>query len=130
MLAAKGIPQTRYILGRSWADFLMLEEICRFPSDWEKPPRLFLVRSDWATISVIRDGNDLKWLVPLRTPHWETLPASNVILMNMKSGVLTREFGSIDIQGVQFSLKPDPSGTEPTWSKGALYDYLIREPGT
>jgi hypothetical protein len=121
------LPRTRFILTNSWADPIVLQQIFRFPSRWETAPRLFVVPADW-TESVVRDGDQLTWEVPPATwkAHWETLPDSNVILLEMQNGKLVRRFGSIMIQGRAFRLKPLPPMASRHWKEGTLYPLLIR----
>jgi hypothetical protein len=122
------LPQTQYIITNSWADPIILGQIFQFPGHWKNPPRLFVVHRDW-TESVIREGDQFKWKVPTATwrSHWEVLPNSNVILLEMENGKLVRRLGSISIHGQNLELKPMPPDVKPTWGKGALYSYLIAE---
>jgi hypothetical protein len=117
------LPQTRYIQSNSWADPIMLMQIYAFSKDWKTPPRLFVVQNLDDTL--IPDGDHFKWNVPTATwlSHWEVLPKSNTILLEMDNGKLIRRFGSININGLNLELKPLlPSST---LEKGFLYDLLI-----
>jgi hypothetical protein len=120
------LPATRYILTNSWADPIMLAQIFRFPSDWKAPPRLFVVPTDW-TKSIAQENDQLRWEVPAATwvAHWEVLPQSNVILLEMENGKLVRRYGSILIDGQSLQLKPLSPDPYPDWKKGVLYPLLI-----
>ena len=120
------LPATRYILSNSWADPIMLAQIFRFPAEWNSPPRLFVVPTDW-TKSIVQDKGQLEWEVPAATwvAHWEVLPESNVVLLEMENGSLVRRYGSILIDGQTLLLKPSSPNPNPDWKKGALYPLLI-----
>jgi hypothetical protein len=120
------LPATRYIRTNSWADPIMLAQIFRFPSTWKAPPRLFVVPSDW-TKSFVQKNGQLLWQVPAATwvAHWEVLPDSNLILLEMENGSLVRRYGSILINGQTLHLKPLSPNPSPDWKKGVLYPLLI-----
>ncbi len=124
------LPKTRYIRSNSWADPIILSQLFEFPVQWQAHPRLFVVQGDW-TERVVREANELKWEVPTATwwSHWEVLPSSNVILLEMQDGKLVRRFGSIDVGGVVFELKPLPPGSTLNWRVKPLYTYLIGQAG-
>ena len=125
----KGLDKTRAILTHSWADPIILMQIFQFPTSWKNPPRLFIVPVDLSSF-LIRQGDQIKWQVPVATwgSHWEVLPNTNVILVEMEEGKLVRRDGSIIVDGLKFDLKPIPSGKYSNLEKGALYDYLIQPP--
>jgi hypothetical protein len=120
------LPATRYIRTNSWADPIMLAQIFRFPSDWKSPPRLFVVPMDW-TKSIVQENGQFSWEVPAATwvAHWEELPQSNVILLEMENGKLVRRYGSILIDGQPLRLKPLSPAPYPDWKIGVLYPLLI-----
>lgn len=120
------LPMTRFILTNSWADPTILYQIYTFPADWQTPPRLFVVGSNW-TETVVRTGDQLEWQIPAATwpAHWETLPNGNVILLEMENGRLVRRFGSLMIDGEELRLKPLPATVSPDWPEGTLYPYLL-----
>ena len=118
------LPKTRYILTNSWADPIILQRIFQFPSSWESPPRLFVVKNDW-TYHLIREGDKFKWEVPLWESHWEVLPDSNLILLEMDHGTLVRRSGSININGQELELKPMPTDVKLNFAKKPLYNYLV-----
>ena len=117
---------THFILTNSWANPIMLTQIFQFPSDWKTPPRLFVVPSDW-TESVVQEEGQFKWQVPpaLEKSHWEVLPDSNVILLEMENGKLVRRYGSIQLNGMTLHLKPMSPNANPDWEEGTLYPLLI-----
>ena len=80
LVSKAGLRSSHFIESNSWADPIILKQIFRFPTDWQYPPRLFLVPSNW-TKSVVREGDELLWHVPAATwdAHWEGLPNSNVV---------------------------------------------------
>ena len=122
------LPATHFILTHSWADPIMLNQVLRFPAKWKTPPRLFVVPANW-TEAVIRVNNQLEWEVPIATwpAHWEVLPNSNIILLEMENGKLVRRFGSISIQGQKLELKALHPNAKPDWKKGTLYPYFFPE---
>ena len=124
------LPQTRYLLTNSWADPVILRQVFNFPDDWKNPPRLFVVDRNW-TDRLIREGDDFMWEVPMATwpKHWEYLPNSNVILLELEQGQLIRKFGSININGQEIKLKPMPDNTRLDFERGPLYRYLVDETG-
>jgi hypothetical protein len=121
------LPKTRYILTNSYADAIILAQMFQFPGDWKNPPRLFVVHNDW-TEHLIREGDHFKWEVPTAAlwSHWEVLPNSNVILLEIDHGKLARRFGSINVNGQTLELKPMPPNAKMSWEKRPLYDYLIK----
>jgi hypothetical protein len=122
----RDLPVTRFILSNSWADPIMLPQIFQFPANWAAPPRLFVVPPDW-TDSVVVSGSQLSWEVPAATwkPHWELLPSSNVILLEMENGQLVRRYGSILIRGQALQLKPLTVPAHRAWKNGLLYPLLL-----
>jgi hypothetical protein len=124
----QNLPKTRYILTNSWADAIILRQIFQFPGDWKNPPRLFVVHHDW-TDHLVREADQFKWEVPNATwwSHWEVLPDSNVILLEMDHGRLVRRFGSINIKGQTLELKPMRADATMSWQRGPIYAYLIEQ---
>ena len=120
------LPKTRYILSNSWVDPIILQHMFQFPNSWETPPRLFVVKNDW-TYHLIREGDKFKWKVPILESHWEILPDSNLILLEMEHGILVRRFGSININGQEFELKSKPMDVKLNFGKKPLYNYLVDE---
>ena len=126
LVTRAGLPTTHFIETNSWADPVVLQQIFRFPSGWQTPPRLFVVSSNW-TKGVDREGDQILWRIPAATwdAHWEALPDSNVVLLTMENGSLVRQFGSILMHRLPLNLKPLPSNAPPAWVHGALYPLLI-----
>ncbi len=122
------LPATRYIQTNSWADPIILSQIYQFPANYETLPRLFVVPFDWKD-TIIREADQFKleFLVPIWTPHWEILPDSKVILLEMENGELVRRYGSITINGNPLQLQSVHPNVYPTWKKGNLYPYLITQ---
>ncbi len=120
------LPATRYIETNSWADPIILAQIYKFPTEWQTPPRLMVVDSNWID-TAIRQGDHFQWeiLVPLWKPHWEILQDSKLILLEMENGKLVRRFGSIILNGKSLQLKPLTPNANPQWEKGNLFPYLI-----
>jgi len=120
------LPTTHYIITNSWADPIILNQIYDYPDDWQTPPRLFVVPSDW-TNTFIREDDQFQWMIPEATwaSHWETMPDSNIILLEMESGDLVRKYGSLMVQDYLLHLKSLDSEVNQGLTKGALYTYLI-----
>lgn len=121
------LPKTAFILSNSWADPIIPAQLFNFPAHWTNPPRVFVVNRIWFK-AMIRAGNQLKWMVPTASwdAHWEIIPDSNLILLEMQNGKLVRRFGSIKIDGLDLHLKDMPLGAKLNYEKGPLFDYLIR----
>ncbi len=120
------LPTTHFIATNSWADPIVLEQVFRFPDDWQRPPRLFVVQGNW-TKSVVREGDQLQWQVPAATwdTHWEALPDSNVVLLTMENGTLVRQFDDIQMHRLTLHLKPLFPNAGSALPRGALYPLLI-----
>lgn len=120
------LPETQYIVTNSWANPIILRQLFRFPTDWQNPPRLFVVQSDWTNL-LTQDGDQVKWEVPVAAwpSHWEVLPNSNMILLEMENGALVRKFGTVNINGQDFQLKPLPADATLNFERRSLYNYLI-----
>jgi hypothetical protein len=120
------LPRTSFILSNSWADPIILGQLFEFPKEWLNPPRLFVGNRGWRR-AVAREGDHLKWVVPeaLWVAHWETLPDSNVIFLEMENGKLVRRFGSTNIHGLDLNWKTAPADAKLNFEKGPLYRYLI-----
>lgn len=120
------LPKTSFILSNSWADPIILGQLFDFPEHWANPPRLFVVNRAW-TREIKLEQNHFNWMVPDATwfAHWETLPDSNVILLDMENGKLVRRFGSLNINGLDLNLKSLPADAKLDFEKGPLYDCLI-----
>lgn len=123
------LPATRFIYTHSWADPIILEQLLRFPTSWDTPPRLFVVPSDW-TGSIVSSGSDLLWEVPPATwpAHWETLPPGNVILLEMDSGNLVRRSGEFSLGSRSLALKMAPPRDGAQRPDGPLYPYMLPPP--
>ncbi len=120
------LPTTHYIITNSWADPIILNQIYDYPDDWQTPPRLFVVPSDW-TNTFTRVDDQFQWMIPDATwaPHWETMPDSNIILLEMENGDLVRRYGSLTVQDYPLHLKSLDSEVDQDLAEGALYPYLI-----
>jgi hypothetical protein len=121
------LPQTRFIQTNSWADPEILAQLFVFPTAWDTPPRLFVVRPDWwELLTPTRDG--VVWDVPQATwyGHRETIPDGNVILLEMESGRLVRRFATT-VGEPLVRLKSLPVSAGPPIARGALYKYLAGE---
>ena len=123
----QNLPATHYILTNSWADPIMLTQIFKFPKNWETPPRLFVVPQDWMN-SIVEDGDKFLWKVPAATwkSHWETLPISNLILIEMEESELVRRYGSIIINNKPFQLKTISPNNIVDLKEGFLFSLLIQ----
>jgi hypothetical protein len=113
-----------FIFTNSWADPLVLGETLGFPATWSNPPRLFSL-TEWQN-RVQADGDQLDWWVPAASwdEHWEVLPQNNVILLTRAAdGTLTRQTGSVDVEGHTLALKPEAPPT--TWPAAQLYAPLL-----
>ena len=123
-----GLPEGRFIQAHSWAAPLVLSQLLEFPADWEVHPRLFIVSDDW-TDGLERVGNELVWRVPAGAdpPHDEILPEGNLILLTWKGGQLQRRWGSVQINGHDFALKPLPDAMPPARPHAPVYALLIDE---
>jgi hypothetical protein len=124
----EGLVNTKYIYTFSWANAIILTQLYQFPSNWSAPPRLFVCYSNW-TEQVTFDGNNFEWMVPAANwpEHWERLPESNVIVLEVINGKLVRNSGPIKIQGQTFQLKLEENTANPQFEKEPLYNYLIDE---
>jgi hypothetical protein len=122
----KNLPQTTFILSNSWADPIIPAQLFNFPAHWTNPPRVFVVNRIWFK-AMLREGDHFKWIVPTASwdAHWEIMPDSNLILLEMQNGKLVRRFGSIKIDGADLHLKDLTLGAKLNYEKGPLFDYLI-----
>jgi hypothetical protein len=114
-----------FIFTNSWADPLVLGETFTFPSNWSTPPRLFSL-TEWQN-RVQPDGDQLDWWVPAASwdEHWEVLPQANVILLTRSAdGALTRQTGTVDVDGHTLILKP--AAAPETWPAAQLYAPLLQ----
>jgi hypothetical protein len=120
------LPATRFVRTNSWADPIILAQLYEFPEEWRTPPRLFVLPADW-TQSIVLAGNEMRWEVPAATwlAHWEILPDSNVMLLEMEDGRLVRRSGSLDIHGRVLNLKPPAGPQAPGFKPGPLYQYML-----
>jgi len=121
------LTEPEYIHVHSWADPIVLEQIYDFPADWQAPPRLFSLESEWKKLIYLND-QQLVWEVPGATwaAHTELLPSSNLILLQTLGQSMTRLDGNIPIQDQEIIFKPIPLITKPmTIKEGPLYALFI-----
>jgi hypothetical protein len=121
----------------------ILPKIYRFPDDWEKKPRarnIFGVNPSFQNAYALNpnwqenlrlDGNSLviiRGIGAFDLDDQPTVESSEVILLEIKDGRLTRRTDPLIINGKEFPLKQKTATGLPPFEKGPLYDYLIKSP--
>jgi hypothetical protein len=77
------------------------------------------------------DGNSLviiRGVAAFDLDDQPTVESSEVILLEIKDGRLTRRTEPLIIGGKEFPLKEKTATGLPPFEKGPLYDYLIKSP--
>lgn len=117
-----------YVKAYSWSNPIVLQQLFRFPSTWNRPPRLFVVSDECVRGIKVEDGCTM-WFMPagLWESHWVELPQGNLIVFKLVEGELVRSFEPVYINGTEFPLKQIPPGEPVRYEKGHLYDYLISD---
>jgi hypothetical protein len=127
-VVANDLPETKFILTHSWADPIILRQIFLFPKHWKTPPRLFVVSDNFIyNLGRFKNESEFHWYVPTASwwGHWEILPNSNVIILEMEDGRLVRRIEPICIKSDILNLKKMPNENKIGYDKGYLFHYLI-----
>ncbi len=125
----------------------VLPRIYQFPDNWEtdkgKKNKVFKLRPEWSSAHLMKpnwqeniapNGNSFElnrfiWLRHLKpNQSIDAAETSQVILLEIKDGRLTRRTEPLIIDGKEFPLKEKTATGLPPFEKGPLYDYLIKSP--
>jgi hypothetical protein len=122
-----GLPETKYVHTTSWAYAIILKELLRFPKEWKKPPRLFVLSQELKN-SIRAERDRVRWQVPVAmwNSHSDFLSPGNLIWLEMRGNELTRRNGILEFECIRFPLKEKGSSPPIKYEKGPFYDYLIQ----
>ena len=124
--ALLSIPQIRTF---SWTVPLVLPQLVEFPSEWSRPPRVYLLAPGWRDLVSVRDERLLvspSWIQALDAPEvGRPLEAGNVIVLESAGGRLERRTGSIDAGGWSLRLKDRGPSPPPPYRPRLLYRVLV-----
>jgi hypothetical protein len=124
-----GLKDTIQIGANFWNLPRMLDQIYQFPTDWDEPPRVYRLVPDWRKYLVRREGIfQLKDFTTHAPPtNYKNIESSTCILIEKINGRWMRRIEPLVFNGVEFPLKQSESIGSPSYEKGYLFDYLIKE---
>jgi len=123
---------TRQIGANYWNLPVVLEQLYRFPAEWDKPTWVYRLAEGWEGDILSEDKKFILNAVTAYTPPstYADVDPNHIILISTEGGRLTRFGGPITIGDHVVDIKPLPSiYGEPSFERGFLYPYLIEAGG-
>jgi len=114
----------------SWSLPGVLFQLYHFPNEWKFTPRVYRLKEFWQNeIASAGSTSQLSriiwgWVEP--SDRERTLDLSNIILLEVNNGQLTRRTEPLTIDRQILPLKKMPASGPLPFEKGILYEYLIR----
>ena len=119
----------KQIIGLSWSMARMMENIYDFPKEWEKAPRVYMLRADWKSDIGTAAGH---WQLNEQTvisypAEYQTVDSRSVIFLEMSAGALRRRSEPLVLDGEIYALQEKGKAVLPLLQKRILYDLLIED---
>jgi hypothetical protein len=107
-----------------------MDQIYVFPNSWEIPPRVYRLHPSWQPNIVTEEGlfQINQTTVSSPSDHFTVVHSTDVILLEITQGGISRRSDQLEINGIPYLLKDTSTGEYIQFDKGILYDYLINEP--
>lgn len=128
---SRGVSDPKQIKGIEWELPHVLPYLYQFPRSWKIPPKVFRLQSDWENKILTKQGlfhvsAAIEWISEAEAKR--EIESTNVILLETKSGKLTRRIAPLTIGDRQFKLKQSTSIGLPQFEKKYFHNYLIQAP--
>ncbi len=125
LLEIDNIPNTQFHKTMTWAGYVIMVRLYKYPDEWKTKPVLYEVKKNWMERARI-EKNQIKIIVTAyANKEIVSLPDSNVILLKIIDGKVKRIDGFVSIKDRKLLLKEKKDGPMPEWEKTMLYKYLI-----
>ncbi len=127
LVEPEGLRDTVQIDANTWNLPRILPRLYQFPDDWDEPPRVYRLVSNWQAHIVEEGGVFRLFNLTVTAPSdaYKSTRVSEVVFLDAENGQLRRADGQLEFSGYSFELK---SGREPRlddFETTYLYDLLI-----
>ena len=122
-----GLKDTRQIGANTWNLPRILNQLYIMPADWQEPPRVYRLESQWEQHLVGSDGNFVLNVVTVTAPpslYGEVL-SNQVTFLDSSSGELIRQTQPLTIGSALYDLQPIGPPVLPQLDHGILYALMI-----
>ncbi len=126
LIEPSGLVDTRQIAANYWNLPRVLDQIYKYPEEWEYPPRVYRLIPGWEDTIASNGGsftvNASNVISP--APYYREVPCSQVIFIETVSGSMQRRVSALNVNGVEYCLKP-LDRTDKLYDPGVLYDLIV-----
>lgn len=125
-----GLEDPRQIGANYWNLPLILNQLYRFPDDWESPPAVYRLADTWSHFIMTPGGtlviDDTSVFAPPST--YRKVDAEDAILIETRGDHFAREGSILLGQGGRVPIRElPPKWSEPPFPAGPLYRFMVNE---
>ena len=121
-----GLKYTRQIDANTWNLPRVLDQIYKYPSDWEDPPRVYRLVPGWQDHILGESGQFIVNASTTIAPAvlYREIPSTDVIFIETYSGRLSRRTEPLVLFGKSYELYKTPAHVV-MYDENVLYDFLV-----
>lgn len=128
LLEPDGLQDVEEIGANTWNLPRILPQLYDIPDEWQQPPRVFRLVSNWQAHLITEEGQFDLFNLTVTSPdgYYRTVDSEDVIFLELQDGMLARSDDRLTVQGTDYPLKPTGSPALGRLATTSFYDLLIR----
>jgi hypothetical protein len=124
----KNESQTQYIISDSWACPIILDNLFKFPADWERSPKLQVIKDSIAAKLYTEDSvlaYEPRFPFLFDVDKKVALENGKVIFLEYSGNTMSRQFKDTVIHGITLELQKPDTLVYPVFERTNLYPYMF-----
>jgi len=129
LLEPSGLKDFEQIDANTWNLPRVLNQLYEFPPEWEILPRVYRLVPGWRNRILAADGTLSLYNLTVTAPPslYRRVEPSQVIVIETRSGFLTRSSGQLEVGGQTIALKRRSEPFLPSLQPGFLHQFMMAD---